>query len=136
MFFPWLMTRWHARPPFFGIGTLRPLGAALVAVGAAVLVDAFRRFAVEGLGTPAPFAPTQTLVVSGPYRFVRNPMYVALLLVVFGQALLFASRALVVYGAVAWALVHTFVVLYEEPKLHATYGERYDAYCARVRRWL
>ena len=83
-----------------------------------------------------PLAPTQRLVVTGFNRYVRNPMYVGLLVVILGQALLFASLGLVVYAAVAWATTAAFVRWYEEPTLHRTYGSEYDAYRANVRGWL
>ena len=93
------------------------------------------RFAWEGHGTPAPVAPTRTLVVSGFYRFVRNPMYVAILALVFGQAIFFASPALFAYGCVLWICFHAFVVLYEEPTLEHKFGDTYVAYRAGVHRW-
>jgi len=101
-----------------------------------VLLDSFRRFAVEGLGTPAPIAPTQRLVVSGFYRYVRNPMYVAVASVIFGQGLLFGSVAVLEYGVAVWLAFYLFVLLYEESVLRARYGEEYDIFVAEVPRWL
>ena len=86
--------------------------------------------------TPAPIAPTKTLVVNGSYRFVRNPMYVAVGSLVLGQALLFGSAAVLVYGVVVWLAVHAFVIGYEEPTLSRAYGEQYDRYRRNVRRWI
>ena len=109
--------------------------AGLVLPAALLLLDAFARFAWEGRGTPAPIAPTESLVASGPYRFVRNPMYVAVVSLILGQGLLFGSAATLAYGAIVWLTVHLFVVFYEEPTLsaaHPTYG----AYRAAVPRWL
>lgn len=83
-----------------------------------------------------PLAPTKRLVVTGFNRYVRNPMYVGLLVVILGQALLFASLGLVVYAVVAWATTAAFVRWYEEPTLQRTYGSEYDAYRANVRGWL
>jgi protein-S-isoprenylcysteine O-methyltransferase Ste14 len=91
---------------------------------------------LEGLGTPAPVAPTRTLVVSGFYRFVRNPMYVAVTALIVGQAVLFASWGVALYGIVIAAAFHAFVRLYEEPTLHEAYGEEYAAYCAATPRWI
>jgi protein-S-isoprenylcysteine O-methyltransferase Ste14 len=99
-------------------------------------VTAFAQFALEGRGTPAPVAPTANLVVKGLYRYVRNPMYVAVLAIILGQALLFASLAVLAYGALVLLAVHLFVVAYEEPTLHDTYGAQYDAYGRGVRRWI
>jgi protein-S-isoprenylcysteine O-methyltransferase Ste14 len=108
----------------------------LLALGAVLLLETFSRFALQGLGTPAPIAPTKTLVVTGSYRFVRNPMYVAVVSLILGQALLFGSAAALVYGLVVWLTVHLFVLGYEEPTLSGTYGEQYDRYRANVRRWI
>ena len=97
---PWLITGWGPLPPGEGAGALRWAGLILIAAGLVVVLDAFARFAWEGLGTPAPVAPTRTLVVSGFYRFVRNPMYVAVAALIFGQAILFASWVVALYGIV------------------------------------
>ena len=93
------------------------------------------RFAVEGLGTPFPAAPTEHLVVGGLYRYVRNPMYLAVLAIILGQAAILGRVTLVAYGAVFWAIVAGFVSFYEEPTLSERYGEEYDAYRRAVRRW-
>ena len=133
---PFLITQWHAPPPGDGPGALRWTGLILIASGLAVVLDAFARFAWEGLGTPAPIAPTRTLVVSGPYAVVRNPMYVAVLALIFGQAVLFASWGVVLYGVVIAVAFDTFVRLYEEPTLHRVHGEEYAAYRAATPRWI
>ena len=112
------------------------MGLALIAGGLVVVLESFARFAWEGFGTPAPVAPTRTLVVSGFYRVVRNPMYVAVLALIFGQAILFASWGVAIYGLVMAAAFHTFVRLYEEPTLREAYGEEYAAYCAVTPRWI
>ena len=83
------------------------------------LVDSFARFALQGLGTPAPIAPPQNLVVTGLYRYVRNPMYVAVVAVILGQAILFGDWRLMTYGALMWLAFHAFVLAYEEPVLAA-----------------
>jgi protein-S-isoprenylcysteine O-methyltransferase Ste14 len=100
-----------------------------------VLFDAFARFALQGRGTPAPPLPTERLVVSGLYRHVRNPMYLAVLTVVFGQALLLGSTGLLAYAALLFAAFHLFIVGYEEPTLRRRFGSEYEQYCRRVRRW-
>jgi protein-S-isoprenylcysteine O-methyltransferase Ste14 len=133
---PWLITHWRPLPPGDGLGALRWTGLILIVAGLAVVLEAFARFAWEGLGTPAPVAPTRTLVVSGFYRLVRNPMYVAVTALIFGQALLFASWGVALYGVVVAAGFHTFVHLYEEPTLRQAYGEEYAAYCAATPRWI
>jgi len=136
VYVPWRITRWQFGPPLLGIPLSRAAGVLLLAVGLPMLLDSVRRFAMEGLGTPAPVAPTEHLVVSGFYRCVRNPMYVAVAAVIFGQALLFGSVALLQYGAAVWVAFHLFVLLYEEPVLRHKYGEEYDRFVAEVPRWL
>ena len=100
-----------------------------------VLIECFARFATKGRGTPAPVAPTEYLVVSGFYRYVRNPMYVGVLAAIVGQALLFGSARLLVYAAAAWVVVTAFVMAYEEPAMARQFGADYESYCANVRRW-
>jgi protein-S-isoprenylcysteine O-methyltransferase Ste14 len=130
---PWLFTRWHANPWW---APLRMVGALLTLAGAAVLVRAFVRFVVEGGGTPAPVAPTERLVVGGLYRYVRNPMYVAVVAAIVGQALLLGQPVLLVYGAVVWLIVAAFVHWYEEPTLSRQFGTEYEMYRRSVRAWL
>jgi protein-S-isoprenylcysteine O-methyltransferase Ste14 len=100
------------------------------------VVSAFGRFVTEGLGTPAPVAPPQRLVVGGLYRYVRNPMYVAVLSCVVGQALLFGRASLWVYGALVTVAMVAFVRLYEEPNLARRFGADYEAYRRAVPGWL
>ena len=133
---PWLITGWSPLPPDDGPGILRWAGVIPIAAGLAVVLEAFARFAWVGLGTPAPVAPTRTLVVSGFYRYVRNPMYVAVAALIFGQAALFASWGAALYGVVIVVAFDSFVRLYEEPTLRRAYGDGYAAYCAVVPRWI
>jgi protein-S-isoprenylcysteine O-methyltransferase Ste14 len=133
---PWLISGWGPLPPSEGVGALRWIGLVPIVAGLVVVIEAFARFAWEGFGTPAPIAPTRTLVVSGFYRFVRNPMYVAVSALIFGQAILFGSWGLALYGVVVIAAFDTFVRLYEEPTLRRAYGTQYAAYCAATPRWI
>jgi protein-S-isoprenylcysteine O-methyltransferase Ste14 len=133
---PWLLTRWHVHPPLLGLAVTRIAGAVILLAGGAVLLDSFRRFALDGLGTPAPPFPTRTLVVTGLYRFVRNPMYCGVIATIAGQALLLGSSALLAYAAIVWLGFHLFVLVYEEPTLEARYGEAYAAYRRGVARWV
>jgi protein-S-isoprenylcysteine O-methyltransferase Ste14 len=94
------------------------------------------RFVVEGLGTPAPVAPTEHLVVGGLYRYVRNPMYLAVAATIVGQALLLGQLVLLLYAAVFLAVVAAFVRWYEEPTLSRQFGSEYDEYRRRVPGWL
>ncbi|MEO6012495.1 MAG: isoprenylcysteine carboxylmethyltransferase family protein [Devosia sp.] len=133
---PWSISTYHFGAPLFGLEPLRWLGILFLALGAILLVETFARFAIEGLGTPAPIAPTRTLIVTGSYRFVRNPMYVAVVSLILGQALLFGNWGVLAYGAMVWLTVHLFVLTYEEPTLQSTYGVQYDTYCRHVHRWI
>jgi protein-S-isoprenylcysteine O-methyltransferase Ste14 len=129
---PWLLTGWEVRSPPLG---LQLAGGVLTIGGAAVLVHAFARFVREGLGTPAPIAPTEHLVVGGLYRHVRNPMYLAVLAAILGQALLLGQPGLLAYAALVATAFVSFVKLYEEPTLAGTFGAEYDAYRAAVPGW-
>jgi len=127
---PFWITRWRIDQSLLrGAALLRIVGVLLILVGVPVLLDSFARFAIQGLGTPAPVFPTRHLVVEGLYRYVRNPMYVALLLIVTGQALLFRSLHLLEYGAIVWLCTHVFVIGYEEPTLEAKFDEEYKTFC-------
>jgi protein-S-isoprenylcysteine O-methyltransferase Ste14 len=132
---PYWLTGWRVDAPFFGLQSLRVGGAIFILVGLASLVDSFVRFAFVGLGTPAPVAPPSKLVVSGQYRHVRNPMYVAVLLILIGQSLLLGSVPILRYCVLVWAFFHAFVLLYEEPTLAARFGPSYEAYRRHVGRW-
>lgn len=114
---------------------VRVLGLVPLAAGAVVLLSAFTRFVAEGLGTPAPVAPTEHLVVGGLYRHVRNPMYVAVVAVIAGQGLLLARPVLLVYGAVAGLVMAAFARWYEEPELTGRFGAEYERYRAAVPGW-
>jgi protein-S-isoprenylcysteine O-methyltransferase Ste14 len=129
---PWLITHWRQGDD--ASISLMITGATLILGGAAILIDSFIRFAFAE-GTPAPIAPTKRLVVTGLYRFVRNPMYVGVTSIIFGQALLFANAALIAYAIVIWLAFHFFILGYEEPRLKRDHGEEYETYCANVHRW-
>ena len=133
---PWLVTHWEFQAPFASVELTRVAGIALIILGLPGLLDSFARFAVQGIGTPAPIAPTENLVVTGLYRHVRNPMYVAVVAIVLGQAALFGNGHLLWYGAVLWLAFHIFVVDYEEPTLRQTYGAQYENYRGHVPRWI
>ena len=133
---PWWMTRWELLPPFFGLQATRAVGILLIVVGLPGLVDSFARFALQGLGTPAPIAPTQHLVVTGLYRYVRNPIYVAVVAVILGQAILFGDWRLLIYGGLMWLAFHGFVLAYEEPVLAESFGAQYEDFRANVPRWI
>jgi protein-S-isoprenylcysteine O-methyltransferase Ste14 len=133
---PWSITGWQLRPPFLGLELTRGIGVIMILAGAPGVVDSFARFALQGLGTPAPIAPPQKLVVTGLYRYARNPIYVGVVAVILGQALLFGDWRLLWYGALLWLFFHVWVVLIEEPTLERTFGREYDAFRAAVPRWI
>jgi protein-S-isoprenylcysteine O-methyltransferase Ste14 len=132
---PYRLAQGEVRPPLLGMGALRYVGAALFLLGAAGLLECFARFALQGLGTPAPVAPTRHLVVTGLYRHVRNPMYVSVVAAILGQALWWGSEAVSWYAAAVFLMTHAFVLLYEEPALRRQFGAAYETYRANVRRW-
>jgi Phospholipid methyltransferase len=130
---PWWLTRW--RPGAALPVPVRVTGGLLTASGSAVLAGSFAQFAVEGRGTPAPPAPTGQLVVHGLYRHVRNPMYLAVLAVITGQALLLGRPVLPGYAAAVGGAFTAFVYGYEQPALARRYGTQYEAYRQAVPGW-
>ena len=130
---PWLLTRWDGEQ---GSPVLKALGLVILLAGGALVVETTARFAFQGRGTPAPWAPPERFVERGSYRFVRSPMYLGVILLVLGQALLLGRAVLFAWAAVAWLIFESFLVLYEEPGLRRRFGESYDDYRRRVRRWI
>jgi protein-S-isoprenylcysteine O-methyltransferase Ste14 len=122
--------------PPSALGPVEWAGIVVALGGAGVALWCVLIFAVVGKGTPAPFDPPRKLVVKGPYRFVRNPMYIGAILVLAGAAVFYRSPTLLGYTLLFGAVTHIFVVLYEEPTLHRLFGSDYAAYRSRVRRWL
>jgi protein-S-isoprenylcysteine O-methyltransferase Ste14 len=122
--------------PFAHIGPFQLLGLIPMAIGLAIYLRCAWDFASMGKGTPAPIDPPKRLVAHGLYRFVRNPMYVGVLLALLGEAWLFRSSALLIYAAIVFTWEHLFVVFYEEPALKRKFGESYSDYLARTRRWI
>ena len=131
---PWWLTHWRSGPAY--PLPVRVVGAVLAAAGAAVLLHAFTRFVIDGLGTPAPIAPTERLVVSGLYRYVRNPMYLAVEAVITGQAIQLSRLIMLTYAAAVAATVAAFVHWYEEPTLSRQHGIAYQRYRQTVPAWL
>ena len=135
MFLPARVLSWSGIVRPAGIGLAQIAGVVVGASGAVLALWCIVTFTVIGRGTPAPFDPPRRLVVVGPYRLVRNPMYIGAGLALAGAALFYESWALLGYGAVFALVMHLFVVVYEEPTLRATFGADYVRYCERVRRW-
>lgn len=134
---PLLISGWQIHRPLSPLSIiLMAIGGVLLVLAVVVLVRAFARFVTEGRGTPAPVAPTEQLVVGGDYRFVRNPMYLAVVTAILGQAMIFGSVGLLLYAAAIWATTAAFVRWYEEPVLLERYGDQYERYRRAVRAWL
>lgn len=129
---PWWLTGWRAQPLW---APLRLVGVVLLVAGVAVLARAFVQFVAEGIGTPAPVAPTERLVVSGLYRYVRNPMYFAVLATIVGQALILRQLLLIAYALAVGLAFVAFVRGYEEPTLRRRYGAEYESYQRAVPGW-
>jgi protein-S-isoprenylcysteine O-methyltransferase Ste14 len=136
VYVPYALSHWTFRAPLFGLGGGRWMGLVLIVCALPIFFDFVVRFVREGEGTPAPVAPTMHLVVGGTFRHVRNPGYIAVLSLLVGQALLFASVAVLLYALIVALAFHIFVVLYEEPTLRRQFGDAYEAYCRDVPRWL
>jgi protein-S-isoprenylcysteine O-methyltransferase Ste14 len=132
---PLWLTGWETGEPLAYWSAVRVLGVVLLASGVAMLVHSFVQFVVEGVGTPAPVAPTENLVVGGLYRYVRNPMYIAVLATIVGQALLLGQLVLLVYAAAVAVAFVAFVHGYEEPTLRRQFGDQYEAYRRAVPAW-
>src|SRR5438309_10865883 len=124
-----------------GVVRPEPNGAPQIAamivssIGTVIALWCIFTFVFVGKGTPAPFDPPRRLVIRGPYRFVRNPMYISAVLVLAGLAIFYQSISVAIYAGLFLLAAHIFVVAYEEPTLRRTFGQEYDAYCVRVRRW-
>ena len=110
-------------------------GMIVSSIGTVIALWCIFTFVFVGKGTPAPFDPPRRLVIRGPYRFVRNPMYIGAGLVLAGLAIFYQSISVAIYAGLFLLAAHIFVVAYEEPTLRRTFGQEYDAYCVRVRRW-
>jgi protein-S-isoprenylcysteine O-methyltransferase Ste14 len=133
---PWWISRWHIQPALLGVSAFRIAGVLLIAAGVPTVLDSFARFAVQGLGTPAPVLPTKHLVVTGLYRHVRNPMYVGVAATIFGQGLLLGNVRVLEYGLIVWLAFHLFVMGYEEPTLRRNFGDEYEEFRRNVPRWI
>jgi protein-S-isoprenylcysteine O-methyltransferase Ste14 len=132
---PYLLGDWRLHQPLPYWAVARVAGGILIAAGLVPIASSFAAF-VQARGTPVPMASPPRLVVEGFYRYVRNPIYVGFLIVLAGQALLFGSRGLVDYAAVAWCIGAAAVRWYEEPTLTRKFGPEYDTYRSAVRAWI
>jgi len=135
VFLPAQVLSWSGVTPPAARGLPQAAGFVMGAVGGTLALWCVATFALVGRGTPAPFDPPRRLVTQGPYRVVRNPMYIGAVFALAGAALYYESGPLVGYTALFVLATHLFVVWYEEPTLKRTFGQEYDTYCDRVRRW-
>ena len=119
-----------------GAGALQVIGALLTLIGVALALWCAGIFAVIGRGTPLPFDPPRRLVITGPYRWVRNPMAIGAGLALMGAGVYYESLTFLAFSGLFLLFIHGFVVLYEEPTLRRVFGAEYEAYCVKVRRWL
>ena len=135
VFLPARVLAWSGIVRPTNIGVAQVIGVVVGASGALLALWCIGTFIVIGRGTPAVFDPPRRLVVVGPYRFVRNPMYIGAALALAGAALFYESWALLSYCAAFALITHLFVVVYEEPALRAAFGDAYVRYCKSVHRW-
>lgn len=134
VYIPWWMT--HFQVPKKVPGWQELIAGAMIAAGLIPLFASMLRFITEGRGTLVPAVPTEHLVVSGLYRYVRNPMYVGVLTTLAGETVLFARRQMMNYLIVVWIMIYLFVIFYEEPTLAHRHPDDYPRYKSNVPRWL
>ena len=132
---PYLLNEWHFHQPLPYWAILQAVGGLLICVGLVPIVQSFVEF-TRADGTPVPIASPPRLVVSGFYRYVRNPIYVGVMAILIGEALLFGSRGLLAYTVVAWCVGAAAVRFYEEPTLARKFGADYRNYQRAVRAWI
>ena len=132
---PWLLLQ-GSGGPVLQLPSIWMVGFLPLLSGVVLYLWCAGAFTFIGKGTPAPIDAPKVLVIQGPYQWVRNPMYIAVLLVVIGEAILFRSFLLVGYALLVWLVVHLFVVFVEEPSLRGQFGGSYETYLRTVRRWL
>jgi protein-S-isoprenylcysteine O-methyltransferase Ste14 len=118
------------------LGALQLIGLVCIAAGVLLLAACIVGFARRGKGTLSPVDPPRHLVVRGLYRYVRNPMYLSVTIIVLGEALWARSEALAAYWAIWFLAAHLFVIAYEEPHLRRRFGSSYEEYTRRVPRWI
>ena len=136
VYLPGQVLSWSGITRSSSIGTQQALGMIVGAIGAIIALWCIVTFAFSGKGTPAPFDPPRRLVNRGPYKFVRNPMYIGAGLALTGAAVFYESWPLLSYAVIFFVITHCFIVWYEEPTLRRTFGKDYETYCQQVKRWL
>jgi protein-S-isoprenylcysteine O-methyltransferase Ste14 len=136
VYLPSRFVRWSGIVEPATTGAPQVAGMIMVTIGTALALWCVFTFVFIGKGTPAPFDPPKKLVIRGPYRFVRNPMYIGAGMTLAGAALFYESLSIFIYTGLFFLITHLFVVLYEEPTLRRTFGNDYAAYCRGVGRWM
>lgn len=135
--FPYLILKRESPILFDGqFGILQYFGILFFLMGTTVLFDSIIRFAIQGQGTLSPADPTKKLVISGLYKYSRNPMYWGVMMMLVGESMFFRSSSLWMYSAFIFIAFYLFILLIEEPRLRKDFGEEYDAYRKKVRRWM
>jgi len=136
VYIPFVLLCFFGPHDFFKINTIQYVGALPIVLGLFVSLWCFHSFLFTGKGTPVPIDPPQKLVKNGLYRFIRNPMYLGILLLLLGEAVLFKSFVLLIYSAIMFCAFQIFIVAFEEPSLHSKFGNEYEKYCNAVPRWI
>jgi protein-S-isoprenylcysteine O-methyltransferase Ste14 len=136
VYLPGRLLSWSGIAQPAATGPLQIAGMIIGGIGAVIALWCIFAFAAIGKGTPAPFDPPRRVVMEGPYRFLRNPMYIGATLGLAGAAIFYGSLSLSIYAASFLLSAHLFVIFYEEPTLRKSFGAEYEAYCQRVRRWV
>jgi protein-S-isoprenylcysteine O-methyltransferase Ste14 len=139
MFFvaiPWALLWWSGRALVFRSDLWTATGLAVVVAANAVVVALVADFVRNGRGTQVPIDPPRVMIVGGAYRWTRNPMYLAYVIIIFGEALAARWWGIALYALVFWGVFHAYVVLREEPLLRARFGDSYRRYAASVPRWI
>jgi protein-S-isoprenylcysteine O-methyltransferase Ste14 len=135
VYLPSRFARWSGIVEPATTGVAQVAGMILVALGTVIALGCVLTFVFIGKGTPAPFDPPRKLVIRGPYRFVRNPMYIGAGMTLAGAALFYESLSILFYTGLFFLITHLFVVFYEEPTLRRSFGSDHEMYCRRVNRW-
>ena len=133
---PYLILTRGPHIPVFSSGVARYAGVVPVIAGVLIFLTSARNFVTLGKGTPAPVDPPKRLVTSGPFRVVRNPMYVSGILILLGEFIISGSGAILLYLFFIWLIFHLFIIFYEEPHLMKVFGTPYEKYCSEVPRWM
>jgi protein-S-isoprenylcysteine O-methyltransferase Ste14 len=136
VYIPCFLISYFGLIEFSKIETVQLSGIILFLVGVAIALWCFYNFIFSGKGTPVPIDPPKNLVVCGLYRYMRNPMYLGILLILAGEALFFESYVMCIYAACLFCLFQAFIIGFEEPSLKAKFGKEYEEYCQSVPRWL